>query len=171
MSRDGRKLCVAGTMSDYAAIVARDDFSYKLLDSGRKPYWATNSADGRYCFVSASGDDKVTVISYADERVVATIAVGDHPQRMRAGVMRAEYLPPPDDAAAPRIAACACCGRAPAACCALALSEDARVRVVVQRARRGRWASVRVVSRDADPRAPSASGSGGCARPAATASS
>lgn len=29
----------------------------------RKPYWATNSADGALCFVSASGDDKVTVIS------------------------------------------------------------------------------------------------------------
>ena len=79
------KLCVAGTMSDYAAIVARDDFSPTLLDVGRRPYWATNSADGRYCFVSASGDDRVAVISYAAERIVATIAVGDHPQRMRMG--------------------------------------------------------------------------------------
>jgi DNA-binding beta-propeller fold protein YncE len=148
MSHDGRKLCVAGTMSDYAAIVARDDFSYKLLDSGRRPYWATNSADGRYCFVSASGDDKVTVISYADERVVQTIAVGDHPQRMRAGVMRAEYLPPPDDTAAPRLRRVRVLRTAAGRALALALNEDARLRIAVQRARRGRWANVRVVTRD-----------------------
>ena len=103
MNPAGTKLCVAGTMSDYAAIVARDDFSANVLAAGRKPYWATNSADGKRCFVSASGDDKVTVIDYADERIVATIGVGDHPQRMRTGVMRSEYLPPADDAVAPRI--------------------------------------------------------------------
>ena len=49
----GTKLCVAGTMSDYAAIVQRDDFSHTRLAVGHKPYRATNSADGRYCFVSA----------------------------------------------------------------------------------------------------------------------
>ncbi len=140
----GTKLCVAGTMSDYAAIVARDDFSHTLLDVGRKPYWATNSADGRYCFVSASGDDRVAVISYADERIVARIAVGDHPQRMRTGVMRAEYLPPVADNEAPRISA----ARVARGVLALRLSEDARVRTVVQRARGGRWRAVRTIERD-----------------------
>jgi YVTN family beta-propeller protein len=139
MNRDGTKLCVAGTMSDYAAIVHRDDFSHTILDSGRQPYWATNSADGRLCFVSASGDDKVTVISYADERVVATIPVGDHPQRMRAGVMRAEYLPAPDDAVAPRITRPQVLRTKAGRVLALRLSEDARLRVAVQRPRRGRW--------------------------------
>ncbi len=140
----GTKLCVAGTMSDYAAIVARDDFSRTLLDVGRKPYWATNSADGRYCFVSASGDDRVAVISYADERIVATIGVGDHPQRMRTGVMRAEYLPPVADRDPPRIAG----ARVARGVLALRLSEDARVRAVVQRARGGRWRTLRKVERD-----------------------
>ena len=140
----GTKLCVAGTMSDYAAIVSRADFSYKLLDVGRKPYWATNSADGRYCFVSASGDDRVAVISYADERVVATIPVGDHPQRMRTGVMRAEVLPPAADREAPAITA----ARVARGVLRFGLSEDARVRIVVQRARGGRWRTVRVVERD-----------------------
>ncbi|MEA2125626.1 MAG: hypothetical protein QOI80_2408, partial [Solirubrobacteraceae bacterium] len=38
----GRKLCVAGTMSDYGAIVHRDDFSYKIVDDKiTKPYWST----------------------------------------------------------------------------------------------------------------------------------
>ena len=148
MNRDGTKLCVAGTMSDYAAIVHRDDFSYKTLDSGRKPYWATNSADGELCFVSASGDDKVTVISYADERVVATIPVGDHPQRMRAGVMRREYLPPPDDAAAPRITRARVLRTRAGRVLTLRLSEDARVRIAVQRPRGGRWRDARVLTRE-----------------------
>jgi YVTN family beta-propeller protein len=84
----GTKLCVAGTMSDYAAIVHRDDFSYKLAAAGTKPYWATNSGDGRYCFVSFSGDDLVSAISYGTEKEVARIPVGDHPQRMRMGKVR-----------------------------------------------------------------------------------
>jgi YVTN family beta-propeller protein len=145
----GTKLCVAGTMSDYAAIVSRDDFSATLLDSGRKPYWATNSADGRRCYVSASGDDKVTVISYADERVVARIPVGDHPQRMRTGVMRAEYLPPEADDVAPLITRARVLRTKAGRVLALTLSEDARVRVVVQRASpRGRVRTVRILRRN-----------------------
>jgi hypothetical protein len=90
----GTKLCVAGTMSDYAAIVDRATFAARILPLGVKPYWATNSADGRYCFVSFSGDDRVSVISYAQERQVASIPVGDHPQRMRMGVIRKEFVKP-----------------------------------------------------------------------------
>jgi YVTN family beta-propeller protein len=88
MNPEGTKLCAAGTMSDYAAIVDRASFAYKLFQVGRKPYWATNSGDGRYCFVSVSGDDRVVVLDYATEQEVARIAVGDHPQRMRMGLVR-----------------------------------------------------------------------------------
>jgi YVTN family beta-propeller protein len=92
MDPAGRKLCVAGTMSDYAAIVSRRTFAYQLIGVGDKPYWATNSGDGRYCFVSVSGDDRVSVISYRTAREVARIPVGDHPQRMRMGRIRRSYL-------------------------------------------------------------------------------
>jgi DNA-binding beta-propeller fold protein YncE len=92
MNPEGTKLCAAGTMSDYAAIVRRDTFSHTVIPVGEKPYWSTNSGDGRHCFVSVSGDDAVSVISYADEREVARIAVGDHPQRMRMGRVRAGLL-------------------------------------------------------------------------------
>jgi YVTN family beta-propeller protein len=85
MNPEGTKLCAAGTMSDYAAIVSRSTFSYRIVPVGEKPYWATNSGDGRYCFVSVSGNDRVSVISYATEDEVARIPVGDHPQRMRMG--------------------------------------------------------------------------------------
>jgi DNA-binding beta-propeller fold protein YncE len=89
MNPEGTKLCAAGTMDDYAAIARRDTSAYTIIPVGRKPYWSTNSGDGRYCFVSVSGEDAVSVISYADEREVARIPVGDHPQRMRMGKVRA----------------------------------------------------------------------------------
>jgi YVTN family beta-propeller protein len=87
MSGDGTKLCVAGTMSNYAAIVARDTFRYRIHPLGpqARTYWATTSADGRFCYVSVAGDDTVSVISYASEQEVARIPVGDHPQRARTG--------------------------------------------------------------------------------------
>jgi len=92
MNPKGSKLCAAGTMSDYAAIVSRRTFAYRLVAVGEKPYWATNSGNGRYCFVSVSGDDRVSVISYRTGREVARIAVGDHPQRMRMGVIRRTFV-------------------------------------------------------------------------------
>jgi YVTN family beta-propeller protein len=92
MNPRGTKLCVAGTMSDYAAIVNRRSFGHRLIDVGDTPYWATNSGNGRHCFVSVSGDDRVSVISYRTRREIARIAVGDHPQRMRMGRIRRSYL-------------------------------------------------------------------------------
>jgi len=90
---EGTRLCAAGTMDNYAAIVNRSDFSYKIIDVGNKPYWSTNNADGTICFVSVSGDDRVSAISYATGKQIASIRVGDHPQRMRMGKIRADYLP------------------------------------------------------------------------------
>jgi DNA-binding beta-propeller fold protein YncE len=92
MNPAGTKLCVAGTMSDYAAIVSRQTFRYTIAAQGTKPYWATNSGDGKYCFVSFSGDDNVGVISYRTGRLVTKFSVGDHPQRMRMGVIRKEFV-------------------------------------------------------------------------------
>ena len=92
MNPEGTKLCAAGTMSDYAAIVDRTSFAYSIAAHGRTPYWATNSADGRYCFVSFSGDDLVSVISYDTQQEVARIPVGDHPQRMRTGELQLGLL-------------------------------------------------------------------------------
>ena len=84
MNPSGTKLRAAGTMSDYATIVT--------ALAGDKPYWATNSGRGSYCFVSFSGDDAVSVISYRKAKEIARIQVGDHPQRMRMGKVRAGLL-------------------------------------------------------------------------------
>src|SRR4051794_20900527 len=92
MNPKGTKLCVAGTMSDYAALVNRRTFAYRIVTGGHKPYWAANSKNGAYCFVSFSGDDVVSAISYRRKKEVGRIPVGDHPQRMRMGKVRAGWL-------------------------------------------------------------------------------
>jgi YVTN family beta-propeller protein len=47
---------------------------------------------GDECWVSVSGEDEVVVIDYDTARTVATIPVGDHPQRMRDGVVAPDVL-------------------------------------------------------------------------------
>jgi YVTN family beta-propeller protein len=88
----GKRFCVAGTMSDYAAIVHRKSGRHKILPVGPKPYWSTNSADGKHCYVSVSGSDRVAVISYRSRKEVASIPVGDHPQRVRTGKILEAFL-------------------------------------------------------------------------------
>jgi DNA-binding beta-propeller fold protein YncE len=89
MNPQGTKLCVAGTMSGYAAIVSRKPFKLqRTIPVGKVPYWSASSENGRYCFVSVAGEDRVSVISYKTAREVASIKVGNHPQRMRTGVLR-----------------------------------------------------------------------------------
>jgi YVTN family beta-propeller protein len=92
MSGDGKRLCVAGTMSDYAAIVSRKSFRYKRLNLGEKPYWSTTSNNGRRCLVSWSGSDSISVISYRKRKEIAHIPVGDHPQRIRMGRVRTDWI-------------------------------------------------------------------------------
>lgn len=92
MNDAGTKLCAAGTMDNYAAIVNRESFRYKIINVGDKPYWSTNGPDGDQCWVSVSGEDKVVVIDYKTATPLKTVHVGDHPQRVRAGFLNTEIL-------------------------------------------------------------------------------
>lgn len=92
MNAAGDRICVAGTMSDYATIVDRTTLKHQgLVESGEKPYWATKGGGGELCYVSWSGSDKVSAISYATGEEVGSVAVGDHPQRMRVGTIAADW--------------------------------------------------------------------------------
>jgi YVTN family beta-propeller protein len=85
ISPSGDKLCVAGTMDDYATVVDRATLREGPLVTTSKPYWATVSGDGSACVVSESGSDRVTSIDFATGRKIASVPVGDHPQRVRLG--------------------------------------------------------------------------------------
>jgi len=87
----GTKLCVAGTMDDYATVVDRASLREGPLVTASKPYWATVTGDGSACVISESGSDRVTSISFATGAKIASVPVGDHPQRVRLGHIPANW--------------------------------------------------------------------------------
>ena len=91
MNPAGTKLCVAGTMDDYATVVDRTTLQEGPLVTASKPYWATVSGDGKDCIVSESGADQVTAIDFATGQKVTSVSVGDHPQRVRLGHVQADW--------------------------------------------------------------------------------
>jgi DNA-binding beta-propeller fold protein YncE len=94
ISPDGAKLCVAGTMDDYATVVNRATLAQNALVPASKPYWATVSGDGQDCVISESGADRVTAISFATGQKVLSVPVGDHPQRVRIGHVATDWTSP-----------------------------------------------------------------------------
>ncbi|MFE7839078.1 YncE family protein [Streptomyces sp. NPDC057474] len=94
MKPDGTKLCVAGTMDDYATVVDRATLQEGPLLPVSKPYWSTVSGDGKSCVVSESGADQVTAIDFATGRKTVSVPVGDHPQRVRLAHVPADWTGP-----------------------------------------------------------------------------
>ena len=92
-TRRGTKLCVAGTMSDYGAIVDRETFALQAdrrrrrSRTGRPTAPTASTASSRSAATTAS-----SVITYATEQGGRTIPVGDHPQRMRMGRIRRSFV-------------------------------------------------------------------------------
>jgi YVTN family beta-propeller protein len=86
LSGDGTRICNAGTIDNYIAIVDRASFGTLSLVSGfSKPYWSQTSLDGKSCLVSNSTGNYVSVINYATGLETKRIAVGNYPQRERLG--------------------------------------------------------------------------------------
>jgi DNA-binding beta-propeller fold protein YncE len=94
MNPAGTKLCVAGTMDNYATIVDRATLQEGSLIPASKPYWATVSGDGQDCVISESGADQVTAIDFATGQKVVSVPVGAHPQRVRLGHVPAGWTGP-----------------------------------------------------------------------------
>ncbi|WP_371664262.1 YncE family protein [Streptomyces sp. NBC_00280] len=94
MKPDGTKLCVAGTMDDYATVVDRATLQEGPLVPASKPYWATVSGDGKSCVISESGADQITAIDFATGLKTVSVPVGDHPQRVRLGHVEADWTGP-----------------------------------------------------------------------------
>jgi DNA-binding beta-propeller fold protein YncE len=94
MNPEGTKLCVAGTMDNYATVVDRATLQEGPLVTTSKPYWATVSGDGKDCVISESGADQVTAIDFATGQKVTSVPVGDHPQRVRLGHVQADWTGP-----------------------------------------------------------------------------
>jgi DNA-binding beta-propeller fold protein YncE len=91
MSPAGDKLCVAGTMDDYATVVDSATLAEGPLVEASKPYWATVTGTGTACVISESGADRVTSIDFATGQKIASVPVGDHPQRVRLGHVPANW--------------------------------------------------------------------------------
>jgi DNA-binding beta-propeller fold protein YncE len=93
MNHDETRLCDCGTIDNTVAII--DTATMQTLhttDVGMVPYWATTSPDGKYCFVSMSGDNTISVISYEDGKQVKVLPTGKFPQRSRLGRVSAEVI-------------------------------------------------------------------------------
>lgn len=88
MNPAGTKLCVAGTMDDYATVVDRATLQEGPLVTASKPYWATVSGDGKDCVISESGADQVTAIDFATGQKTVSVPVGDHPSVFASAMWR-----------------------------------------------------------------------------------
>ncbi len=82
LSGNDKRLCIAGTMSSYAAVINRrslrkPQLEPKLIQKGEKPYWSTTSENGRYCYVSWSGTDDISIISYRKRKETDHVDVGE----------------------------------------------------------------------------------------------
>lgn len=97
INSSGTTLCAAGTMDDYAALVDRATMKRVIFDKRRtghlygKPYWTTEGIADT-CWVSLSESDAVAVLDFTRKKELAFRKVGDHPQRIRHGVVRSAIV-------------------------------------------------------------------------------
>ncbi|CAM3768971.1 YncE family protein [Kibdelosporangium persicum] len=95
MAYSGDRICAAGTIDDYTVILDRPGLTakgYVHYPTDALPYWSTTSLDGKYCLVSLSNRNAISVVDYATAKEVAQIPVGHFPQRERLGVLSQEAV-------------------------------------------------------------------------------
>ena len=97
INRRGTKLCVAGTMDDYVALVdvaTERATYYDEKTTGHdygKPYWTTEGLRNT-CWISLSESDSVAVLDTGTGEELAFRSVGNHPQRIRHGYVEESLI-------------------------------------------------------------------------------
>ncbi|MFW6050395.1 MAG: YncE family protein [Myxococcota bacterium] len=83
LSPDETLLCAAGRVSNYAALVWREDMEVaSIVPVGASPGWAVNGPNGRHCFVASELSRTVSVLSYETLQEVARVSIDDAPKHM-----------------------------------------------------------------------------------------
>jgi DNA-binding beta-propeller fold protein YncE len=86
LTADESALCLAGRASDYAAIVTTEPLALRhLVDTGDAPSWAAIDADGTRCILPNSRSDDVSIVSMAQGRELARVAVDRGPRHVTVG--------------------------------------------------------------------------------------
>lgn len=81
MSPDEDLICVAGRVSNYAAIVRRSDLKeVAIINVGESPGWAANTPDGSHCVITSEVANTASFISYESKDEVARIDLGEVPK-------------------------------------------------------------------------------------------
>jgi YVTN family beta-propeller protein len=93
ISADERTLCAAGRISDYAALVStRTLRRTAIVELGDGPGWAATDPLGKYCFVTNTRENTVSVVSYSARREVARVRVGHGPKQLEAARIPEDVL-------------------------------------------------------------------------------
>jgi YVTN family beta-propeller protein len=95
LSHDEKTLCVAGRISDYAALVDTATLQPRaIVPVGDAPGWAATSPDGRTCLLPDTRSNSVSVVSYADAKEIARVPVGRGPKQIEVGRVPESVLYP-----------------------------------------------------------------------------
>jgi YVTN family beta-propeller protein len=86
LSHDEKTLCVAGRISDYAALIDTATLEPRaIVPVGDAPGWAATSPDGRTCLLPNTRADSVSVVSYTEAKEIARVPVGRGPKQIEVG--------------------------------------------------------------------------------------
>ncbi|MEM9899094.1 MAG: hypothetical protein AAF742_06915 [Pseudomonadota bacterium] len=86
LTKDEKRLCIAGRASDYAAILQADDLSLEAaVDVGDAPSWAVIASDDRTCILANNRSDDVSFVDLETGKETKRLDVGRGPKHITVG--------------------------------------------------------------------------------------
>lgn len=83
LTPDNRQLWANGSLDSYVAVYSVPDYSLlATLPVGRDPNWIEFNRDGQFAYITSRGTNTVHVFRVSDRAEVATVKVGEGPQRL-----------------------------------------------------------------------------------------